>query len=280
MYRLDTTSFPSSLLHRARKVAKGLLRPLTNPAVDARRIRADLRALGVRPGGILLVHSSLSALGYVVGGPRAVIDALVAASGRDGTLLIPTHTWEAMEEGCRTFDVRHTRACIGAIPESFRKMPGVKRSAHPTHSVAALGPSADGLLAGHERCATPCGEDTPYDRSLMKDGQILLLGVGLESNTAFHTIEALAGVPYLMRDQADEFELIDGGGGCRHIAVFRHRAGIPRRFGAVEGLLIERGVMRKGTVGRAEARLINGAAFRDLMSGLLRGEPHALLCQE
>jgi aminoglycoside 3-N-acetyltransferase len=191
--------------------------------------------------------------------------------------MLMAHSWDRMEAGCRTFDVRRTPVCVGAIPEVFRTWPGVVRSLHPTHSVAVLGPRAGDLVAGHEQSATPCGADTPYDRALRDDGQILLLGVGLESNTAFHTIEALANVPYLMRDEPDPFEIIDDSGTSRHLAVSRHRPGIPRRFAALEDVLVAHGLATRGLVGRATARLVAGAAFRDFMIQRLHDDPGYLL---
>ena len=75
-----------SLKRRAKQAARLALRRLSHRPVRAAAIAAELRSLGVRPGGVLLVHSSLSALGYVAGGPEAVVDALQEAVGPEGTL--------------------------------------------------------------------------------------------------------------------------------------------------------------------------------------------------
>ena len=55
-------------------------------------LAADLRRLGVVPGAVVLVHSSMKALGYDPGGTVAVALALLDAVGPDGTLVVPTQT--------------------------------------------------------------------------------------------------------------------------------------------------------------------------------------------
>ena len=50
---------------------------------------AQLKQLGITPGGILLVHSSLRPLGKVEGGAETVVNALLEALGPEGTLLMP-----------------------------------------------------------------------------------------------------------------------------------------------------------------------------------------------
>ena len=52
----------------------------------------DLLNLGVKLGDILLVHSSLSSIGWVCGGASAVIMALQKVISDDGTIVMPTHS--------------------------------------------------------------------------------------------------------------------------------------------------------------------------------------------
>jgi aminoglycoside 3-N-acetyltransferase len=266
-----------NFLRLAKRSVKKALRPLSQPWLTRRRIVADVGALGVRTGGILLVHSSLSALRYVAGGVPAVVRALTEAIGPEGTMVMPAHSWEWMEAGCRTFDVRSTASCVGRIPELFRRMPGVARSLHPTHSVAARGPLAPWLVEGHEHCEAPCGPETPYAKILERDGQILFLGTGLESNTAFHTVEAIAGFPYLLCHEPDTFTIIDASGACRSRAFYQQRRGVARRYAELEEPLVGEGIARRGLVGRAPSLLIAGAAFLEFMITMSRDDPTYLM---
>jgi len=269
---------PTSVITLAKKCVKATLRLIAERHLSEAQIIVDLKNLGVRTGGIVLVHSSLSSLGYVRGGALTVIRALQSAIGPRGTLVIPTHSWEIMERGARVFNASETPSCVGTISEEFRKFQGVRRSLHPSHSVAALGPLSSELTDRHQYCSTPCGAGSPYENILKQGGQILFLGVTLDSNTAFHTIEAIADLPYLMKQTPDNFTIIDADGKRKELPIRRHEAGIARRFSEWENLLCENGILQKGLVGNARCLLVEGKSFLDFMMKRVGEDPKLFLC--
>ena len=153
---------------------------------------AQLRALGVREGGVLLLHSSFRAVRPVEGGPLGLIAALREALGPAGTLAMPSATGD----DDAPFDPATTanREDLGIVASLFWQQPGVVRSAH-FDAVAAIGPKA-AWIAGGPFVLPPAAPGSAIDRIREAGGQVLLLGVGHDANTTLHLAELLGGAPY------------------------------------------------------------------------------------
>lgn len=161
----------------------------------------QLVQMNIQKGDTLLVHSSLSNIGYVEGGAETVISALLEAIGPEGNLLMPSSPNAALQLDYMLanpiFDVLQTPSRMGAMSEVFRKMPSVKRSLHPTEPVCSLGPDADWLTSGHLGQITPYSIDSPFARLYQKHGKILYIGVTLNNaGTNLHTLEDAVDFPY------------------------------------------------------------------------------------
>jgi len=217
--------------------------------LSKRQIVEGLRALGLPRGAILMVHSSLSSLGQVDGGADTVIDALLEALGPEGTLLMPTHP---ARDG-RTFDPDTIPSEMGIISETFRLRPGVLRSRHPYHPVAAYGARAEEMLRDHELSAVPDGPETPYGRLITLGGWVLHIGCDLDTLTLLHTVEAELDMPYL---RELEMKYVDAQGKVQTLHIKRcpggHRGGVLK----FDRLFREEGAMTVGRIGRAVCRLL------------------------
>ena len=241
----------------------------------------DLKALGVRPGSALLVHSSMSSLGFVCGGPQAVVLALLDALGPDGTLVVPTHTpdnsdpakwqhppvpedwWPVIRAQTPGFDPACTPSrWMGVLPEVVRSWPGARRSSHPEVSFAALGPRAGQLVANH-LLAESLGAGSPLGRLYDLDADVLLLGVGHDSNTSLHLAEYR--VPDPPRTQQGSAVLTaDGGREWVWWTDVEHDEGDFELLGAD---LDASGAVRVDLVGDATCRLMRQRAAVDFAVG-------------
>ena len=185
----------------------------TETPVTVESLRTDFEALGIEKGMVLLVHSSLSAIGWVCGGAVAVIIALQEVLGETGTLVMPTHStdlsdpsqwknppvpeswWHTIRETMPAYDpdMTPTRS-MGKIVETFRRQKSVLRSMHPQHSFCASGPQASYVIDNHP-LAFGMGENSPLARIYDLQGYVLLLGVGHSNNTSIHLAEYRANFP-------------------------------------------------------------------------------------
>jgi aminoglycoside 3-N-acetyltransferase len=181
------------------------------PTVTKKDIVGALKAAGIKKGDIIMVHSSLSAFGHVEGGAEAVVDALIEAVGKKGTVIVPTLTKTYVEGGASglAFNPKTTPSRVGIITETLRQRPGSVRSLHPTHSVTALGPMAKELMEGHWP-GTTFSITGPYGRYVKAGAKLVFLGVPTTCNTTLHAVEEWLGLPYMAESQA-VLEKADGG---------------------------------------------------------------------
>lgn len=176
-----------------------------------KNLTQDLINAGITPGMTVIVHSSLSSLGWVCGGAVTIVQALIDVITPTGTLVMPTHCsdysdpqpwqnppvpsewWEIIRDSMPAYDAKITPTRkMGKIVEVFRTYENVLRSSHPSFSFAAWGNHAETIIKNHSLDYS-LGEESPLARLYDLNGYVLLLGVGYDTCTTFHLAEYRVG---------------------------------------------------------------------------------------
>lgn len=174
---------------------------------------AELSSLGVGPGQVVMLHASIRSIGWIVGGPDTILDALLGLLTPAGTLCMYI-SWEEWERTlvsfsdlapgqqqiyhaeCPPFDPQTSRGNreYSILAEYIRTRPGAYRSNHPTASVSAIGAQAQWITADHP-LNYGYGYGSPWDKVVQLGGKILLLGSPLNSVTLLHYAEHISRIP-------------------------------------------------------------------------------------
>ena len=250
---------------------------VTAPAT-ANSLAEDLNNLGIEPGDTIVVHSSLSSLGWVAGGAQSVVEALRAAVGPGGTLVMPTqsghlsdpadwsnppipeHWVDQVRDALPAYDpdLTGTRS-MGAVVECFRHHRDTKRSGHPLVSFAANGPASDEIVGSHP-ITEACGETSPLARLYDRDAKVLLLGVGHGNNTSIHLAEHRA-------DWPTKTSRLDGApmlvNGQRTWVTYEDLDRTDEDFDDVGAAFAGAGLQRSGQVGAATAHVMSQRTLVD-----------------
>ena len=179
--------------------------PISNYVTHSQLV-SDFTALGMRPGSVVMLHSSYKAVGNVLGGPPVVIDALLQTLTPQGTLMMyvgwensppdyfvntpPDDVPDIIYREHPAYDPRTARAVRdhGVLAETFRTHPGVLRSAHPDSSFCALGQQAEYITRDHP-FFYGYGENSPLEKLCQLNGYVLMLGAPLFTVTLLHYAE-------------------------------------------------------------------------------------------
>lgn len=222
--------------------------------------RDQLINLGISPGDVILMHSSIKALNTTKT-PKEFIEDIQRVLGPEGTLLIPALTYSNVNKEQPYFSVQHSLPCIGVLPNIFMNMEGVVRSVHPTHSVCAWGKYAKEITANHELDDTPLGKNSPFMRLPQYGGKILMVGPILHACTFMHGVEELAGAPYLLTKEKIHY-VVEG---YDEVSTDRYMyghdfKGYGSEYGRIEELLTYPDI-KTGYIGEANSYLIDSNAL-------------------
>ena len=140
---------------------------------------------------VVFVHSGLFPFGLIEGGVSGICQTLIDWVGHSGTLVMPTFTFRKVD----TWHENNTPSETGVLTEYFRKLPGVRRTIHPIHSVAAYGEESEYLCS--EIDSSSFGPKSVFAKMFELKATNISLGTEFEGGATYlHYIEELAKVPY------------------------------------------------------------------------------------
>ncbi|MBS4224096.1 aminoglycoside N(3)-acetyltransferase [Lederbergia citrea] len=230
----------------------------------------EFKAIGIKEGMVLVVHTSLKNIGYIEEGPEAVIESLLEVLGDSGTLVMPS-----MASGEEVFDPKETPTDdMGIVAETFWRMPGVLRSIHPSSAFAAIGKHAEEIVAEHP-LEEPEGMKSPIGKVYQLDGRVLLLGVSHDSNTTIHLAESLNHVPY--RTYSTMLIFQNGKVEELQVPIINHCC---QNFKKMESLLKEKGCLTVQQIGRGICQFMKAKDVIEVASAELKTNPYYFLCED
>ncbi|MBQ7393743.1 MAG: AAC(3) family N-acetyltransferase [Lentisphaeria bacterium] len=237
-------------------------------------LQQDLRKMQIFPEDTLLVHSSLKSIGEVEGRGEGVVRALMDYFANSGLLVMPVLTYDRRAADDPVFDVLNTPSIVGTLGNLFLAQPGVIRSWHPTHSVAAFGREAEAFTAGHEKFDTPAARQSPWGRLIDRKAKILFIGCSISHNTFLHGVEEQNHVPQVVTDDPEILYVITPDGRKLTVPSRRHQDNHSRFYAKMGPVFQQCGLMKDGYFGDAECHLLDAAGTAELTGNFLRQDPY------
>jgi aminoglycoside 3-N-acetyltransferase len=258
-------------------------RSVTRVTIAPSAVTDALLSVGVGPGSVVLVHPDAIVAAQFPTMPDeqrldCLIEAIEAAIGSDGTLVMPTFSY-SFTKG-ESFDICNTPSAVGMLTERFRTRPGVRRTADPIFSVACRGPLAQ------ELCATPVtecfGAESVFAAFHRLDARIICLGCSLSRATFVHYVETAHGVEYRYK-KIFSGEVIWPGGEISERSVVYNVRDLTRRSDAdlrrLQKRLAHDGKSRTAEVGRSRILAVSASDLFETAWKMLDEDPVSLIAE-
>lgn len=245
----------------------------------------DLKEMGLKNTDALMVHSSMKSIGDVEGRADTVVDAFMEYF-KEGLFMTPTHTWKQMSSEYATFDPKTESSCVGIIPNIFQNRPGVVRSLHPTHSIAAYGKDAQTFIQGEENADSPCPKGGCWDRLKDIDAKILLLGVTHARNTYIHSIDEVLDIPGRLTDETTLMHIVMPDGTIKDVNMHRHfckvlgTGSFSAHFDKMTEIFYVLGAARKVRFGDADCILCEAKKLFEICRKLYEIDPDCVVARD
>jgi len=245
-------------------------------------LTADLQALGVTEGDLLMVHASLRKIGPVAGGAASVIAAIDAAVGESGGWIMvlgaeddfdwvnqrPDAERAALLAETPVFHPLTTPAQpdVGYLAEAVRRDPRTEVNDHPEGRFGARG--AARAFLKDAPWDDYYGPGSPLERLCRAGGKVLRLGADPDTVTMLHYAEYLVDLPAKRRERRHRRVMGPDGPVIRTVECLDDSNGLvdlpgEDYFARILKAYLAAGRGRRGRAGGAASELIEAADLVD-----------------
>ena len=247
-------------------------------SVNQSDIVTGLKKLGLKSGDVAFIHSSLSSFGYVEGGAETVVRAFLETLGSEGTLSVPifhNYFWGMWSQ---VWDRDNTPSLMGRISETVRTWPGVRRSRHAPHPIAAVGALAEDLTERNNR--SDFALDSPFARLVELNAWIMLAGVDYNSCTMIHLVEERKQAPYRHWVDLSGTVVEDGVAAKKTFPFYKRYPGVRNDFLRLGERLENEGLVKIEMIGKSVIRCFRAQDLCDCVSRSLDEDPLYLISSD
>ena len=260
---------------------------MNNKIFTKKEIFAQLEALGAPSDRVVLVHTSLRAVGAVEGGAQGLLDVMIEYFTRGGGLLcIPAHTWHNLGREI-TLDMNSSDTCLGALAKVAAEDGRGIRTENPTHSMVIFGDRvrAEKFAENEARVTTPTAPEGCYGRLYSEGGYVLLIGVAQNRNTYLHSVDEMLKISNRMASNPEKVAVIWTTGEIirRELTLYEtdYTSDISERFVKYDTAFRYHRCVRDGFVGNAPTLLCDAVKMAEVVKLIYENSGKAdPLCDE